>query len=105
VLASEQTVAIAGTNRFFRAGPPTGAADISGITRLGIRLELELKTRHGRRTPEQKNWVAFIERFGGVYVLVTYDDRLPLAENLGHAVRLVLDAITRRHASLTGPQQ
>jgi hypothetical protein len=54
--------------RFFHAGPPKGAADISGIVAPeGWRLEVECKAGKGKRSPEQIAWAAFIQLSGGVY--------------------------------------
>lgn len=75
-----------GVTRAFAAGPPKGAADISGITkpyryplnmchRGGLRIEIEMKARNangrmGKRTKEQKQWADFITSSGGVYLCV-----------------------------------
>ena len=58
-----------GSTRAFHAGPPKGAADISGIViPEGWRLEIECKAGT-KRTSEQVRWAEFIARSGGVYVL------------------------------------
>lgn len=60
-----------------------GQADLTGIlpvevtcprcmelvVRLGVRLEIEVKSPTGRQSEEQQNYQAIIERFGGLYVL------------------------------------
>ena len=55
-------------NRFVRAGV-RGQADLTGILRGGIRLEIEIKSPTGRQSPDQRNFQQLIERFGGIYVL------------------------------------
>lgn len=54
--------------RFIRFGVP-GQADLTGILPGGRRLEIEVKSESGRQTPDQRNFQAMIERFGGLYVL------------------------------------
>lgn len=61
--------------RTFRAGPPRGASDISGIVRPeGWRLEIECKAPTGKRSKEQERWAGMVEAAGGVYALVTGGD-------------------------------
>jgi hypothetical protein len=87
--------------RVFRAGPPKGAADLSGIIRPeGWRLEIELKAAHGRLSPEQERWARFIRASGGVYVLAKYDASQTVEENTAAAVRTVEAAVgaRRQHA-------
>jgi hypothetical protein len=79
--------------RVFYPGPPNGAADLSGIVfDSGKRLEIELKAADGKRSPEQVRWAEFIQRAGGVYVLLTYDTSLDLDANVAAAVDAVLAA-------------
>ena len=79
--------------RVFYPGPPNGAADLSGIVfDSGKRLEIELKAADGKRSPEQVRWAEFIQRAGGVYVLLTYDTSLDLDTNVAAAVDAVLAA-------------
>lgn len=86
--------------RYFHAGPPTGAADLSGIVRPeGWRLEVELKSPKGRRSPEQIAWGEFITTSGGVYALVAYDASLSMPENVAAGSALVLAAIEARRAA------
>lgn len=83
--------------RYFHAGPPTGASDLSGIVRPeGWRLEIELKSATGERSPEQIHWAEHIISSGGVYVLLTYDASRSMAENVAAAVAAIEDAIERR---------
>jgi len=56
------------TGQVIRFGVP-GQADLSGILQGGQRLEIEVKTKTGRQSKEQKRWQRMIEKFGGVYVL------------------------------------
>lgn len=66
-----------------------GQADLSGLMLLpsgvGQRLEVELKTRRGRQTDDQRLWQLEIERYGGVYILArTLDEALvPVCRALG----------------------
>jgi hypothetical protein len=75
--------------RWFHAGPPNGAADISGIYTGGIRLEIECKASTGKLRAAQKAFGQTMQRFGGVYVCV-------YGPNVDEAERLVLDAIGAR---------
>ena len=54
--------------RLVKFGIP-GQADLTGILPDGRRLEVEVKSEFGQQTPEQANYQAMIERFGGVYIL------------------------------------
>ena len=78
-------------------GAPAGAADLSGIVAPeGWRLEVETKASGGRVRPAQKRWQHFIERSGGIYVLIERDDGAPLAANIGRAVCAIDTAIAAR---------
>lgn len=46
-----------------------GAADVTGITPDGRRLEIELKTESGKQREEQKNFEQMIRAAGGIYIL------------------------------------
>lgn len=72
----------------FRAGPPTGAADVSGLVAGGRRLEIECKAADGARTVEQERWAAMVARFGGLYLLAQLRPDEPVAEAV---VRVVAD--------------
>lgn len=86
--------------RYFHAGPPEGASDLSGIVRPeGWRLEIELKFEDGERSPEQIAWSEHIARCGGVYALVAYDGALSLADNIAVAIRIIEAAIEARRAA------
>lgn len=86
--------------RYFHAGPPVGASDLSGIVRPeGWRLEIEMKSSTGTRSPEQIRWAEHIASFGGVYVLIAYDPSLSPDENVDLAVRLIDAAIEARRAA------
>ncbi len=83
--------------RYFHAGPPTGAADLSGIVRPeGWRLEIEMKSATGTRSVEQTRWADMIVAAGGVYALIAYDATASPALNVERGVAIVLDAIDRR---------
>lgn len=90
--------------RVFHAGPPNGASDLSGIVRPeGWRLEVELKSATGSRSPEQIRWADFITTSGGVYTCAGYDPGLSLAENVEIAAAAVLAAIDRRRRHAAPP--
>gem|GEM_PF-4022497 len=82
----------------FDAGPPNGAADVSGIVRGGYRLEIEFKSADGAPSDAQRAWQRMIESFGGIYVLVDYVPTLSLEANVARAVELVEAAVARRMA-------
>lgn len=64
------TVRVPGSERFFRAGPPKGAADITGIIAPeGLRLEIECKAGT-KRTPEQLAWGETMATLGAVYLVL-----------------------------------
>lgn len=46
-----------------------GQADLTGIVRGGLRLEVEVKSDSGRQTEDQRNYQSMIERLGGRYLL------------------------------------
>lgn len=54
--------------RTVRFGLP-GSADLSGLIRGGIRLEIECKAKGGVQGPRQKNFQKMIESLGGCYIL------------------------------------
>ena len=82
----------------FEAGPPIGAADLSGLVAPeGWRLEVEVKVK-APWTDEQKRWKAFIEAFGAMHVLVRWDRTLSMDANVARGVQLVLDAIAARRS-------
>lgn len=90
--------------RYFHAGPPNGASDLSGIVRApasiaGLRLELELKSPTGTRSLEQIRWGDFITASGGIYVLLAYDAALSLEDNVHRAVEQVDRSLTDRSAA------
>ena len=86
--------------RVFRAGPPKGASDISGIVRPeGWRLEIECKGGRGKRTPAQLQWAEFIRASGGVYLLATYDDDAGMPGSVALAVEALDDAIHERRST------
>ncbi len=88
-----------GETRVFTGGPPKGASDISGIVmETGWRLECEAKLPKKRRTKEQLQWAAFIERIGGVYLFCEYDPTRDLEGNAALATERMQAAIAARHA-------
>ncbi len=44
-----------------------GCADLQGIIKGGMRIELEIKTATGRQEDSQKKFQAMIESMGGIY--------------------------------------
>ena len=46
-----------------------GSADITGILKTGIRLEVEVKDRDGKQSPQQVEFQRMIEKNNGLYVL------------------------------------
>ncbi len=86
--------------RVFSAGPPKGAADLSGyVSPEGWRLEIEVKGDATPLRPEQVTFARNVTQAGCVYVLVRYDDAQSLEANLSEAVTVVEEAITRRRAA------
>jgi len=80
-------------NRFFRAGPPKGAADISGIIGPeGWCLQIECKAKGKDRSPAQEAWGAAMTALGGVY-LVAHES--VGVEGTIERLRLILEI--RRH--------
>ncbi len=56
--------------RFFKCGLWTGSSDLIGITDEGRFLSLEIKTGKDTPSDEQKAWLAFIERMGGIQAVI-----------------------------------
>lgn len=80
--------------RHFDAGPPNGAADISGIVRgSGRRIEIETKAEDGELSPAQERWRDMIVEFGGIHVTITYDESKTLESNIDDSVSRILEAI------------
>jgi len=87
------------TLRVFDAGPPVGAADVSGIVAPeGWRLELEIKMQGGKRSAAQESWSAMVRSMGGVYVLYTYDETLSVGANLMLVGAAVFAEVNSRRA-------
>ena len=77
-------------------GAPIGAADLSGLVRPeGWRLEVEVKAGTKLR-PQQRKWQKFIENFGGIYVLCSYNKKLSAEENVLVAIQTVDQAVAER---------
>lgn len=76
---------------------PVGAADLTGIVSPeGWRIEIEVK---GPRTPvttEQVHWREVMREAGAIALLVRYDGKLTLEENLERAVGEIRTAIEER---------
>lgn len=87
--------------RVFHAGPPEGAADLSGILAPeGLRLEVEVKGARTRVTDAQRRWARFVAESGGVYAIVHYDRRRTPGDNVTLGVGVVADAIRDRRRTL-----
>ena len=91
-----------GSKRAFDAGPPEGAADISGIVAPeGWRIEYELKGPRTRITDAQLNWEQRMLDLGAVYVRYRIDASRGLNENLDRAAYALEEAIeVRRRGGL-----
>ncbi len=86
--------------RVFNAGPPAGAADLSGYVRPeGWRLEIEVKGDATTLRHEQEIFARNVTTGGCVYVLVRNDADRTLETNLSTAVSEVEQAIARRRAA------
>lgn len=80
--------------RVFDAGPPNGAADISGFVRPeGWRLEIETKAAKGKPSKAQQIFARNVAAGGCVYVLVGYEADRTVEENVHCAVDQVERAI------------
>lgn len=73
--------------RIFDAGPPNGAADISGFVRPeGWRLEIEVKAAKSKRSDDQEKWARNMVAGGCVYLLAEYDDAFDMQLNVQRVV-------------------
>jgi hypothetical protein len=92
-----------GPDRAFNAGPPVGAADISGIVAPeGWRIEYELKGPRTRVTDAQLNWEQRMLDLGAVYVRYRIDASRGLNENLDRAAYALDEAIEVRRRGTIG---
>lgn len=65
--------------RPLHAGLCRGSSDIIGLTPTGQFLAIEVKSKHGRVTPEQENFISRVGQQGGVAgVCRSVDDALRL---------------------------
>jgi hypothetical protein len=46
-----------------------GGGDLSGLLKDGRRIEIEVKTLHGRQSLQQRQFQKMIETFNGVYIV------------------------------------
>jgi len=84
----------------FHAGPPPGAADISGIVGPeGWRLEVETKGQETKNQDNQKLWGEMIRKHGGIYAKVRYEEKLSMEQNIEAAVAMVMTEILRKRLS------
>ena len=73
---------------------PVGAADLSGIVSgPGWRLEVEVKGAPPRVEPEQTRWLDAMRAHGAVALLVRYDEKQTLEENVARGCAEIAAAI------------
>lgn len=95
------SVPVRGAQRWFHAGPPPGAADISGIIGgEGWRLEIECKVEGRKRRAEQIAWSEVMIGLGAVYLHV--DEK---QETSSAVVARVLEIVRLRRAGLPVPRE
>ena len=83
------------STRSFAAGPPEGAADLSGIdARNGRRVELEVKI-DAPYTKTQKRWAADIQIWNGAHALLRYNKKISVEENVKLATEIVSAELER----------
>ena len=58
-------------------------------------IEVEVKTGTKLR-PQQRKWKKFIESFGGIYVLCSYNKKLSAEENVLVAIQTIDQAVAER---------
>ena len=76
--------------RVFHPGPPTGAADITGVVSPeGWRIEIEVKSATGKCSKEQENWRVNMAQLGAIYVLVQYDETRSQEDNVMSALAAI----------------
>lgn len=64
------SVQVAGTNRWFHAGPPKGACDIGGVAGPGgWAVYVECKVKGRKRSPEQIAYAEMVQGHGAIYEL------------------------------------
>jgi hypothetical protein len=51
-----------------------GAADLSGVLACGMRLELEVKRKGGKQSPDQVKFQGVMDRMGCLYAVVDSED-------------------------------
>lgn len=85
------SVPVQGASRWFHAGPPVGAADISGIVGPeGWRIEIECKVRGRLRRREQIAWAEMMTQLGAVYFLA--DEKRHTVEQAVREVVVLIEA-------------
>ena len=85
----------------FEAGPPTGAADLSGIVGPeGWRIELEIKSAKAEDRDAQEGWKRMIVAHGGIHVKTRYVEALTMQENIEATLTLVEEAIQKRRSTV-----
>lgn len=52
-------------------GMPKGAADLTGMARGGLRVEIEAKLGSGRLEPDQKRWRKLCQSWGALHLVAT----------------------------------
>jgi hypothetical protein len=83
----------------FKAGPPPGACDISGIVPPeGWRIEIELKGAKTKVRPGQENWAIMIKKYGGIHCLIRFNEHMTMDENVKSAKDVIYEAVAERRA-------
>ena len=59
-----------------------GSADLTGITNLGIRLEIEIKTGKSVQSEAQKNFMEMIRAQNGIYIVCRENDFEKVIDNV-----------------------
>lgn len=81
----------------FRAGPPKGAADLTGwVIPEGWRLEIETKAEDTVQSSSQLSFQAACARGGVIYVLARFNPSMTISENVSAAKASVFSAIEAR---------
>lgn len=71
-----------GERRAFRAGPPPGAADLSGMYKVdGRRIEVETKANGKKRSKDQERWAELVHEYNAIYLLAPQHKALTASES------------------------
>lgn len=76
-----------------KAGPPKGAADLTGyVFGTGRMIQLEVKSASGRMLDDQVKWSFAMKRAGVIHHVAKYDPSIAFDDN----VQLALEEIARQ---------